>query len=126
MKKTVVLILILVSVVINAQGLGNIADIFKNGKQEEAMAKINSILKIEPKNAEALVIRSRFYAALNKLDKMIKDLDTLNELHPENISVYLQRAAVYKYQKKYNRAIAEYRKVTKIEPKDNNDVKYVF
>ena len=117
MKKTLALILILITAVLQAQNLSNITELFNNGNKDEAMAKINSILKLEPKNQSALVVRCQFYAKLNQLDAMVTDLNTLSVLNPENVSIYLQRAAVYKYQKKFNQAIADYRKVSKLEPK---------
>ena len=105
------------TIVLQAQNLTKIVEAFQKGKQEEAVAKINSILKLEPKNQSALLIRCQFYAKLNKLDEMILDLNTLSEMNPENVSIYLQRAAVYKYQHKFNKAIVDYRKASKIEPR---------
>ncbi|MCK5835246.1 MAG: tetratricopeptide repeat protein [Lentisphaeria bacterium] len=117
MKKYLSLIFIFLSAVLYAQDFSKIVETFKNGKQEEALAKISSILKVEPKNQSALLLRCQFYAKLDQLDKMILDLNTLSELNPENVSVYHQLAVVYKYQGKFNKAILNYRKASKIEPK---------
>jgi len=118
MKKILLLILILMSAILQAQNLSELAEMFNSGQQKEAMAKINSIIQQEPKNQMALVLRCQFNAKLNNLDAMIIDLNTLSEADPENITVYLQRAAVYKYQKKFNKAIADYRKASKLDPKN--------
>ena len=118
MKKILVLITVLMSVILNAQqDFTKIVKTFEAGKKAEALAKINSILKLEPKNDSALLVRCRFYAALNELDKMVDDLGALSDIHPENVAIYQQRAAIYKYQKKFNLAIADYRKASKIEPR---------
>jgi tetratricopeptide (TPR) repeat protein len=117
MKKYLITIIALLSVILHAQNLNEIIKTFQDGEQEKALAKINTVIKLEPKNKLALTIRSQFYARLNRFEEMMKDLDQLTQLDPENVSVFLQRAAVKRYLKRYNQAIMDYRKASKIEPR---------
>jgi tetratricopeptide (TPR) repeat protein len=117
MKTYLVTAITILSVILHAQDLNKIIKIFQDGEETKALNKINNVIKSEPKNKQALTVRSQFYARQNRLEEMIKDLDKLIQLDPENVDIYLQRAAVNRYLNHYNQAITDYRKASRLEPR---------
>ena len=60
------------------------------GQFEGARTRTQSALALEPKNVEALILRSNATAGLKQLDRAIEDIETAIEMVPDSDEAYGQ------------------------------------
>ena len=86
-------------------------------KPEEALQSCNSLLKLEPNNKEALLIRSRVYAKLTEYPKAIDDMSKILYNNPEDKEMYLIRGNYYQEFTQHQNAINDFSKALLIDNK---------
>ena len=60
-----------------------------NDKLDEALAKVNEAIKVEPEEAAFYSLRGRIYRAKENLDKAAADFDKATSLYPEMFTYQL-------------------------------------
>jgi tetratricopeptide (TPR) repeat protein len=86
-------------------------------KPEAAMESCNSLLKYEPNNKSALLIRSRIYAKLTEYPKAIDDISKILYNNPNDKDVYLVRGNYYQEFTQHQNAINDFSKALLIDGK---------
>lgn len=86
------------------------------GDSERALALLGPILKREPKNARALLLRSTARCIGGELDLCSKDLDQALALDPALRQGWLNRAGLAISEKRYDDAIAALAQAEKLDP----------
>jgi len=74
------------------------------GELDTAMDMVNGVLKLEPLNKQAFLIRGLIYAQKQQWDKAEKDYDTILAIDPKNIIVKFDQAELNFMQKRYDAA----------------------
>ena len=67
----------------------------KEGKFDEAIAEINSRIKLQPDKGELYLRRADFLRLQNKLDEAILDISKAIEIEPRNAAFYIARAEFF-------------------------------
>jgi tetratricopeptide (TPR) repeat protein len=86
-------------------------------KPAEALESCNLLLKLEPNNKEALLIRSRVYARLTEYPKAIDDISKILYNNPEDKEMYLIRGNYYQEFTQHQNAINDFSKALLIDNK---------
>jgi tetratricopeptide (TPR) repeat protein len=86
------------------------------GDSEHALALVAPILKREPKNARALLLRSTARCIAGELDDCKKDLDQALALDPALRQGWLNRAGLAISEKRYDDALAALSQAEKLDP----------
>jgi hypothetical protein len=87
----------------------------------EAIRLLDLLIKSNPKDSGAYLLRGQAYAASNLLDKALKDFDLILSL-PAGIhyaEAYFERGKIYKVQENYDAAIADFNAAIKERAKDS-------
>eukprot|EP00794_Sanderia_malayensis_P017717 gene17717-19488_t len=92
---------------------------FKKGKYKEALDLYTKALKIDPfnkaTNAKIHSNRANVNQKLNRLDEAIEDCDKAIEYDPNFLKPYVRRAKCYMDSEKYEEAVRDYEKITKMD-----------
>ena len=86
-------------------------------KPEAAMESCNALLKLEPNNKHALLIRSRIYARLTEYPKAIDDMSKILYNNPDDKEMYLARGNYYQEFTQHQNAINDFSKALLIDSK---------
>jgi tetratricopeptide (TPR) repeat protein len=86
-------------------------------KPETAMESCNALLKLEPNNKQALLIRSRVYARLTEYPKAIDDLSKILYNNADDKEMYLVRGTYYQEFTQHQSAINDFSKALMIDKK---------
>lgn len=86
------------------------------GRSEEALKLLQPILKREPKNAHAWLLRSTANCMEGEIEACRKDLDRALELDPALRQGWLNRSALAISDKRYDDALAALRKAEELDP----------
>jgi tetratricopeptide (TPR) repeat protein len=78
------------------------------GRFRQAIRDYDSVLRLNPKTAEAYHGRAHCYSKLKQYDLAIKDLAHTIEIEPENADAYYLRAFAYRHLLKYKEAISDF------------------
>ncbi|HEY4789560.1 MAG TPA: tetratricopeptide repeat protein [Bacteroidales bacterium] len=87
-------------------------------KPEEAMARCNEALKIDPNSRQALLVRSKVF--LKKLDYRngIDDVSRAIVLNPDDENMFFVRGTYYQQFSQHQNAINDFNKVISLNPKN--------
>jgi tetratricopeptide (TPR) repeat protein len=89
------------------------------GANEEAVAECSKIIDLDPKNAEAWVLRGNAYwGRLHQSDKAVADFSKAIELNSKLAAAWRERGYVYHCLMQYDKALADYTEFIKLDPKD--------
>lgn len=96
------------------------ADIYiaRNEKLEEALAKLNFVIKQDPEDPLVYHSMGNYYVIKKDFARAIKNYKKSIELDPEIAFVYYNLGRVYAYQEKYEEAISEYKEAIDLDPLD--------
>jgi tetratricopeptide (TPR) repeat protein len=86
-------------------------------KPEKAMESCNSLLKLEPNNKDALLIRSHIYARLTEYPKAIDDISRILFSNPNDKEMYLVRGNYYQEFTQHQNAINDFSKALLLDNK---------
>jgi tetratricopeptide (TPR) repeat protein len=86
-------------------------------KPEKAMESCNSLLKLEPNNKDALLIRSHIYARLTEYPKAIDDISRILFNNPDDKEMYLVRGNYYQEFTQHQNAINDFSKALLLDNK---------
>lgn len=99
------------------QGYIALADVQQRlGKTEDAMARINEALKLNPNATEAYIVRSRIYVKKLDYPSAINDLSKNILLQPDNKEFYFIRGTYYQDFAQHLNAINDFNKVIQLDP----------
>ncbi|MFN2098646.1 tetratricopeptide repeat-containing sulfotransferase family protein [Altererythrobacter sp. MF3-039] len=86
------------------------------GKYEESLATIESLLDIDQKHLAALSLRAALCEQLRKFDEADRAFEELHRIHPEDARGYANHAFLLKTIGRQEDAVEAYRKSLRIEP----------
>ncbi len=87
--------------------------------RESALEYYNSVIKAEPRNARAYLLRGHHLRVDRKaFDEAIKDYDRALELMPEWASAYNSRGNTWFAKHEYDKAIEDYGRAMQLAPRD--------
>jgi lipoprotein NlpI len=95
-------------------------DLFKKGKQEEAVAMATKAIKTDPKNIKGYFFRATLYTIQRQPDKAIADYTKIIELQPKLAQAYDLRGSEHFKLGHVNDAIADFDKFIELKPKEKN------
>ena len=82
-------------------------DHFVNGQDVEAIAAVDSVLRLEADNVPAYLLRGIIYGYMNQYDEVISDMTQVIRLDPENALAHYYRGMAYGDQDDLDSAIAD-------------------
>lgn len=97
---------------------------FNISEYEKAAETYSKIIRLDPKNAEAVYRRGTSYGNQDKTEPAIADYTKAIELDPEYARAYLSRGATFQDIGKYEDAIRDLSKAIELDPE--NDFGYIF
>jgi hypothetical protein len=92
------------SVVSNPDKLRDAYQLFAKGDLDNALDKVDAIIKQEPQKGQAYLIRASIYAQEKEWDKAADDYQTMHQIEPNNAVVKFDQAELKFMQKKYDDA----------------------
>ncbi len=95
------------------------------GKNDEAEAALLEALRLEPERESASLTLARVYLAKRDPAKALALSDALLAARPKSVNALALRAELARRMNDTDRAIAIYRSIAELEPK-NNDVRYLL
>lgn len=103
--------------------LQEVADkLYVKGRSSNALQKIDQALRIEPRNAEALVIKGRILVSLLRVNEALKSYDEAISIDPPYSQAYLERARIlYSGFAGNTRALREAKKAFQLAGRDRWD-----
>ena len=87
-------------------------------KPEEALARADSALKIEPKNIQALVLRGNALAGLSSYEDALKSIEQAIQLDPERGATYTHLGQIELAQGRRQQAESAFLKAVELDPKE--------
>jgi tetratricopeptide (TPR) repeat protein len=87
-----------------ADEVQDISKLFKQGKQEQALGRVNTYLGAKPKDAQARFLKGLILTELDKTDDAIRIFSGLTEDFPELPEPYNNLAVLYASQGQYDKA----------------------
>ncbi len=87
-----------------ADELQDISKLLKQGKQEQALARVNTYLTSKPKDAQARFLKGLILTEQDKTDDAIRVFSGLTEDYPELPEPYNNLAVLYASQGQYDKA----------------------
>ncbi|MBX3076891.1 DUF1266 domain-containing protein [Candidatus Obscuribacterales bacterium] len=87
------------------------ANYWRKGQYRNAIKAFDSVIEIDPKNAEAYAWRGLSYYSYNDLPNARKDLVSANKLGPENLKTLTLMSELQSYDAQYKSAIASCDKI---------------
>jgi tetratricopeptide (TPR) repeat protein len=99
----------------------NLAVAYANkGDFRKAIECLNEVIKVDPENSQAYLMRPQMHYRIGDYDKAIADLSkVIIELDPGNAEAHLGRGLTYMELGESDKAFADFRKVLALDP--NND-----
>ena len=97
-------LLLCFSLATSADELQDINKLFKQGKQEQALTRINTFLAGKPKDAQARFLKGLILTEQDKTDEAIRVFSELTEDFPELPEPYNNLAVLYASQGQYDKA----------------------
>ena len=97
-------ILLCFSLAAGADEIQDINKLFKQGKQEQALTRVNAYLVSKPKDAQARFLKGLILTEQSKTDDAIKVFSGLTEDYPELPEPYNNLAVLYANQGQYDKA----------------------
>lgn len=85
----------------NAHALRDASELIRDGKADEALAKLNALLQSDPHNLAAYVFRGQIYEGKKMLDKAANDFQAAQLIDPKNMLVKFDVAEIKFIQKDY-------------------------
>jgi Flp pilus assembly protein TadD len=64
-----------------------------DGRSQEALERLNTHLRLNPENVDAITLRASILEALNLCDLALIDYDEAIRLAPDNADLYTERAS---------------------------------
>ncbi len=92
-------------------------DLVAQEKCDEALVYLKSLIRKEPKNAEAYIERSRVYGKLRQFDKAFKDCDRAIAIVPNSARAYSNRASINLEDDRTWSALRDSNKAIELDPK---------
>ena len=89
---------------------------FDDGRRPAAMKTVDEILSRQPKNVSALVLKSRFLLADNKLPEALTQAKAAAAAGPTQTAPHYVLGSVYAAQKNYDAAIEAFQEAVKVNP----------
>jgi tetratricopeptide (TPR) repeat protein len=107
-----------------AQGaLAQAQEMVDGGNPQPAIPLLNNLIKSEPGNARAYLLRSTARFLIDDIDGGKKDLDRALELDPGQRQGWLHRGALEVSAKRYDAALAAFNQAEKLDPgAQDNDI----
>lgn len=93
-------------------------DCFKKGNIQAAFNYCNRALELNPKSADALLIRGWLLLNANKPDRAVEEFNKVLEVDPKNVNAYKSRGLVYRQLKEFERSTMDLDKAKKLDPTD--------
>jgi tetratricopeptide (TPR) repeat protein len=87
-------------------------------KPEEALARADAALKVDPKNIDALVLRGNALAGLNSFEEALKAVEQAIQLDPDRGATFTDLGHVELAQGRREQAEAAFRKAIELSPKE--------
>jgi tetratricopeptide (TPR) repeat protein len=104
-------------------GLAQAQEMIEAGNPQPAIPLLNDLVKREPGNAKAYLLRSTARFLIDDIDGGKKDLDKALELDPTLRQGWLHRGALEVSAKRYDAALAAFTQAEKLDPKaQDNDI----
>ncbi len=91
------------------------------GTERQAIEIYSKVLKIAPKNLQALYSRAELYNLLGDYDKALADLNFANNINPDDFAVLILRCKVYLALSEYVKALADLDLANDNKPKSFGD-----
>lgn len=91
-----------------SQNLENAISLFDEGKYDESLAKLNSILSSKPEEAYALYYRGMIYDTQKKYNEALKDYQKAVKINPDLVILNYLSAVDYDMLEKYKEAYSYY------------------
>ena len=88
---------------------------------DSAMADLNSVLSVQPNNADGLLLRGIVWSTKHDYTKALDDLSGAIAQH-ESVEGYFARAKAYEAQNNATKAAQDYRRATELKPASVFDV----
>ena len=88
---------------------------------DSAMADLNSVLSVQPNNADGLLLRGIVWSTKHDYTKALDDLSGAIAQH-ESVESYFARAKAYEAQNNATKAAQDYRRATELKPASVFDV----
>jgi len=90
----------------------------KIGAYEEAIQLIDTVLKKDAQNLQAILQKGKILEEWEKREEALSEFQKAISLEPDNIPAHLGSASIYSKLTYTEKAIAEYEKVAVLRPKD--------
>jgi tetratricopeptide (TPR) repeat protein len=84
----------------------------------EALALLDDLIKADPKNTEARLLKGRIYGEMGKPDDAIREIEQVIELRPNDTAAIYYLGRLYDEQKQTDKAIAQFERLVAM----NSDV----
>ncbi|HZF08209.1 MAG TPA: hypothetical protein VFE33_05400 [Thermoanaerobaculia bacterium] len=106
-----------------ARALAQAQELVDGGKPQQAIPLLDSLIKREPGNARAFLLRSTARFLIDDIDGGKKDLDKALQLDPRQRQGWLHRGALEVAAKHYDAALAAFGEAEKLDPQaQDNDI----
>ena len=89
----------------------------KKGENDQAIARLDKAIQLQPKYALLYTIRGGAYADKGNLDAAMRDCNQAVELAPKSAMVYAGRGEVYAQKGDHDKALADFTKAIELNPK---------
>ena len=90
----------------------------QEGTWEEAIAKYDETIRLDPEDGEAYFNRGEAYLNLGQYDLAAKDFEAAVKLDPEDAEAYFSRGIAYYNLGELDRAIQDYDEAIRLDPED--------
>jgi tetratricopeptide (TPR) repeat protein len=105
------------------RSLAQAQELVDAGKAQEAIPLLDTLIKREPGNGRAYLLRSTARFLIDDIDGGKKDLDKALQLDPAQRQGWLNRGALEVSAKRYDAALAAFNQAEKLDPKaQDNDI----
>lgn len=91
-------------------------DYLETEEYEKAIRDCNTVLKIFPNMAEALITRASAHKKLSKIDKAIDDYTAALKTNPSNAEFFSNRGLLYEEAGQFEKAVFDYNRALTIKP----------
>ncbi len=88
------------------------------GKSDEAMKDVNRALELRPDNPALLRLRAAILAGSGQLSEAVRDLEQVREQGSSEPTIDLQLGLLYSIQKRHGKALEQFDKVLRVEPRN--------
>jgi tetratricopeptide (TPR) repeat protein len=90
---------------------------YSQNRKEKAHGTIDEVLKREPKNADALLMKSRFLLAENRTEEALPLVESAVQADPRSIQGHYALGGIHAAQRQYEEAIKAFQEVLKLNPR---------